>query len=46
MSNDNNHSTSTTNSQNNTYTPPKVWTQDKDSGGKFSSINRPTAGAP
>jgi GST-like protein len=45
MSNDNNHSTSTTNSQNNTYTPPKVWTQDKDSGGKFSSINRPTAGA-
>ncbi|WP_201527146.1 glutathione-dependent disulfide-bond oxidoreductase [Psychrobacter frigidicola] len=27
------------------YTPPKVWKQDKDNGGKFSSINRPTAGA-
>ncbi len=28
-----------------TYTPPKVWTWDKESGGKFASINRPIAGA-
>ena len=28
-----------------TYTPPKVWTWNKDSGGKFASINRPVAGA-
>jgi GST-like protein len=28
-----------------TYTPPKVWTWDQDNGGKFASINRPTAGA-
>ncbi|MEL4177534.1 glutathione-dependent disulfide-bond oxidoreductase [Roseateles sp. PN1] len=28
-----------------TYTPPKVWTWDKDNGGKFASINRPIAGA-
>jgi GST-like protein len=27
------------------YTPPKVWTWDKESGGKFASINRPIAGA-
>ena len=26
------------------YTPPKVWTWDKASGGKFASINRPIAG--
>ena len=26
------------------YTPPKVWTWDKASGGKFASINRPVAG--
>ena len=26
------------------YTPPKVWTWDKESGGKFASINRPVAG--
>lgn len=26
------------------YTPPKVWTWDQDSGGKFASINRPIAG--
>ncbi len=28
-----------------TYSPPKVWTWDQDSGGKFASINRPIAGA-
>jgi GST-like protein len=27
-----------------TYTPPKVWTWDSESGGKFASINRPIAG--
>ena len=28
-----------------TYTPPKVWTWDKGSGGRFANINRPIAGA-
>ena len=28
-----------------TYTPPKIWTWDPNSGGKFAGINRPTAGA-
>ena len=28
----------------NTYTPPKVWTWDKASGGRFANINRPIAG--
>ena len=28
-----------------TYTPPKVWTWEKESGGRFASINRPIAGA-
>ena len=28
-----------------TYTPPDVWTWDKESGGRFASINRPIAGA-
>ncbi|OFE13493.1 glutathione-dependent disulfide-bond oxidoreductase [Pseudohongiella acticola] len=27
------------------YTPPKVWTPDTDSNGRFASINRPIAGA-
>ncbi|MGX9352062.1 glutathione-dependent disulfide-bond oxidoreductase [Shimia sp. W99] len=27
-----------------TYTPPKVWTWDQESGGRFASINRPIAG--
>ena len=27
------------------YTPPKVWTHDAESGGRFASINRPTSGA-
>lgn len=27
------------------YTPPKVWHWDSSNGGKFSNINRPTAGA-
>lgn len=26
------------------YTPPKVWTWDKDKGGEFANINRPMAG--
>ena len=29
----------------NSYTPPKVWTWDKENGGKFASTNRPIAGA-
>ena len=28
-----------------TYVPPKVWTWDQSSGGKFANINRPIAGA-
>ena len=28
-----------------TYTPPAVWTYDAENGGRFASINRPTAGA-
>ena len=31
--------------ENNTYTPPKVWQWDKESGGRFAKINRPIAGA-
>jgi GST-like protein len=27
------------------YTPPKVWAWNKDNGGRFANINRPTAGA-
>ncbi|WP_298017106.1 glutathione-dependent disulfide-bond oxidoreductase [uncultured Parasphingopyxis sp.] len=27
------------------YVPPKVWTWDKESGGRFANINRPIAGA-
>jgi GSH-dependent disulfide-bond oxidoreductase len=27
------------------YIPPKVWTWDKESGGRFANINRPVAGA-
>lgn len=30
---------------NSNYTPPKVWTWDAESGGRFANINRPTAGA-
>ena len=26
------------------YTPPKVWTWDRESGGRFANINRPIAG--
>ncbi|WP_339490825.1 glutathione-dependent disulfide-bond oxidoreductase [Pseudomonas sp. EL_65y_Pfl2_R95] len=29
---------------NSAYTPPAVWTWDKESGGKFASINRPISG--
>jgi GST-like protein len=28
-----------------TYTPPKIWSANKEMGGRFASINRPTAGA-
>src|ERR1700754_2725544 len=28
-----------------TYTPPTVWTWDKENGGKFANINRPISGA-
>src|SRR6201995_160205 len=28
----------------NSYTPPKVWSWDKENGGRFASINRPIAG--
>ena len=42
MSNDNQQADTT---QDATYTPAKVWTNDKENGGKFSSTNRPTAGA-
>ncbi len=31
--------------ENSTYTPPKVWQWDKESGGRFANINRPVAGA-
>ena len=41
MSQDNN----STNNQIESYIPPKIWTQDKENGGKFASINSPTAGA-
>ena len=27
------------------YTPPKVWTWDSESGGKWASTNRPIAGS-
>ena len=27
------------------YTPPKVWTWNRENGGQFAAINRPTAGA-
>lgn len=29
----------------NSYTPPEVWTWNKENGGRFANINRPTAGA-
>ena len=32
-------------SNNNEYVPPKVWNWDAESGGRFSKINRPIAGA-
>ncbi|SEO75704.1 GST-like protein [Salinihabitans flavidus] len=31
-------------SDNSSYTPPKVWTWEAESGGRFASINRPIAG--
>jgi GST-like protein len=36
--------TDTTATDPSAYVPPKVWTWDKESGGKFASINRPIAG--
>ena len=45
MSQENNKACNHTDGQNDKYIPPKVWTQDKENGGKFASINRPTAGA-
>ena len=32
-------------SESSEYTPPSVWTWDKESGGRFANINRPIAGA-
>ncbi|MDU1669007.1 MAG: glutathione-dependent disulfide-bond oxidoreductase, partial [Bradyrhizobium sp.] len=31
-------------SEQNSYVPPKVWTWNKASGGRFANINRPIAG--
>ena len=31
-------------SNNETYTPPKVWKWESESGGRFANINRPIAG--
>lgn len=45
MSQENSKTRNDTDEKSNKYVPPKVWTQDKDNGGKFASINRPTAGA-
>jgi GST-like protein len=36
---------SDTNTNTNTYTPPKIWTFDSENGGQFASINRPVSGA-
>jgi GST-like protein len=32
-------------SDNDVYTPPRVWTWDQESGGRFAKINRPVAGS-
>ncbi|MCY0385770.1 glutathione-dependent disulfide-bond oxidoreductase [Robbsia sp. Bb-Pol-6] len=32
-------------SQSSDYTPPRVWAQNKDAGGRFANINRPVSGA-
>src|ERR1700759_808895 len=39
-----NRMTDATMTNSSTYTPPKVWTWDKENGGKFANINRPIAG--
>lgn len=44
-SNQSNVANNSTSNQNTGYVPPKIWVEDKESGGKFASINRPTAGA-
>jgi len=28
-----------------TYTPPAIWTWNRDNGGRFAAINRPVAGS-
>ncbi len=49
MSSNNNQSSNIQNdiqnNHTNAYTPPKVWENDAENGGKFATINRPTAGA-
>ena len=46
MSNDNNSSNNlASNDHISGYTPPNVWKNNTENGGKFASINRPTAGA-
>lgn len=47
MSNEKNNDPITDNpkTENSHYTPPKIWKNDKENGGKFASTNRPTAGA-
>ena len=49
MSSNNNQSSNIQNdiqnNHTNAYTPPKIWKNDSENGGKFASINRPTAGA-
>jgi len=38
-------STKTPAKQNDDYTPPKIWTWNKDNGGRFANINRPISGS-
>lgn len=39
------HGKETLVTDNSTYTPPRVWTWDSESGGRWASVNRPIAGA-
>lgn len=45
MSNQDSHSPAESDNQQASYSPPKVWTHDKENGGKFASTNSPTAGS-